>query len=125
MTDEELVRACAEKVMGWYLSPRGFFWLDDSEKEVACAPDYEDERFPTFNPLNDDRDVCAVLDKMAEKGWAGAFGWHTEESPADERFYGEFAKSDSEGYRSGMHSASDRRRAVVIAALKAVGVEEC
>lgn len=101
MTDAELTRLCAERVMGW---------------EVPSL------QADTHWPLEDDHDACAVLDRMVELGWdytltqkqvpVGAMPCRCE---FDRPMY--FMPQTVEV------EASTRPRAIVLAALKAVGVE--
>lgn len=109
MRDEEMVRLCAERVMGWQEGWDDLHWFTD------------------WNPLTSEEDAGAVLDKMQEEGWAvSIFGvpWISSVQLAwmvgfDRSVYPPERTKD--GVR--WHSAINRCRAIVLAALKAVGVE--
>ncbi len=52
MTDAEIVKALAEKVMGW--QPQSY-WVD--------------ERGNTWNPLKDSNHSDQIVDKLSAQGW--------------------------------------------------------
>lgn len=117
MTDSEIIRAVAEKVMGWhqkeFINERGIrrdCWFQD-DCPIPQGPTAD------FDPLDDDECACAVLDKMAEEGYYvrinsmyydGHQGWECQIA-----LHGTTEPIVNES----------RRRAIVLAALKAKGVE--
>lgn len=119
MSDEEIVRAVAEKVMRWELRNdrlTGLQWVQGDPPRRARA-----EGEGMWNPLTSDADACAVLDKMAADGWQ----YQIRYDRYGERqyyHYAQFDKTPTSMHFSGMHRG--RRRAICIAALKAVGAWE-
>jgi hypothetical protein len=126
MTDAEIVRAVAEKVMGALPVPGYAFWrfpdgplmsLEDAEN--CCS------RERSFWPLTNDADTCAVLDKMvAEHEYCmvrrSKDGWND----GNPRWYCGFSDELGDDERlAGQAWHIDRRRAICLAALKAVGVD--
>lgn len=147
--DSEIVRLVAEKVMEWTLPdgstyPRAWMVQDDDGRGTRVwadcwaeeAPRIEDERGDyvvdpvwelagdhVFDPLANDADACAVIDKMVERGY---------KYDASERLrpdglrtcYCSFSAFPG-GYGRPFFSdeCSDRRRAVCLAALKAMGAD--
>jgi hypothetical protein len=120
MTDEQITRALAEKVMGWVQSfiqakttssdwPY-YAWMSGYGQE-ACS-------LGSWVPLTSDADACAVLDKMTENGFSFDMQFHEGKwrvGFCENRDYveaGRYGVSPEE---------QDRRRAICIAALKAVG----
>lgn len=99
MKDEEITRVVAEKVMGGLLSydPLGVFVNGDGV---------------IFEPLTDDADACAVLDKMAADGWRV-----TLDKLPDADWFCRFRR----GYLEERAVEDCRRLAICVAALKAVG----
>lgn len=130
MTDEEIVKACAEKVMGWRLACGWWF------TSKACT-EKSGHTIHSWNPLTDDADACAVLDKMQEDGWRWILGHHVRISfsvppGAVAGWFCELSRVPQEPpYRDILEQRASnydptpagRRRAIVLAALKAKGVE--
>lgn len=128
MTDAELVRAAAERVMGWRVHFRNTaFWVKaDEERGImktveACVS--------KWNPLTSDADAFMLCDKMAELG----YGWRLDFDGMDSASFVENPQRYSgnrdlrEEYDS-LHDRAavcgfDRRKCIVLAALRAVGVE--
>jgi hypothetical protein len=113
MTDEQISRALAEKVMGWYYSdPRisGILpkWSEAEDGAYICD-------VKKWKPLTDDQFACAVLDKMPDLGFTA----HVEHM-GDGLWYAGFFR-DYDQLDEGEYRDPDRRRAMAIAALKAVG----
>ena len=114
MTDAELTHAVLEKVIGIRegTQPNEFRVLRDGGIYWAG----ED-----FDPLNDDRDVCAVLDKMVETKdcFLQKCGpeWNCYFTDSKE------ASGTAGPNVKGQAFDPDRRRAIVLAALRAKGVE--
>lgn len=102
MTDEEIVEAIATKVLNGKLP----------DPEWDC---YSDEALP-FNPFTSDADACAVLDKMAENYSLVV----TKNLDEHEWYVGFRAPDDS---MCGWTTKPERRRAICLAALMAVGVQ--
>ena len=75
MTDDELISAVAEEVMGWkqYTMSHGFYHvgpqygLDSSRKEVA----YDD----TWNPLTNANHWIMMVERMIDLGWFVELSW--------------------------------------------------
>ena len=106
MTDAELIRAAAEKVMGW-TKPTGCYCWYCNQLLVADGE---------WNPLASDTDAFMLVDKLGERGWefmlkyihmrdTNTFGWYAQ--------VGDYLGTGRDPHR---------RRAIVLAALKAVGV---
>lgn len=117
MTDEEMIRACAEKVMGWQCGTE--IWGDtDQFVVIVHKPDGSTQN---WNPLARDQDACAVLDKMEADG----YGYSLVLLPPDIGCWftkwqeGEPLPDSSNATGRGI----DRKRAIVLAALRAKGVE--
>ena len=113
MTDEEIVKAAGEKVMGWTFQPCGGIWESDGKSVAWAIVDAGIQG--EWNPLTSDADACAVLDALIARPHVivnllmslNPRGWWVEVGHPDRhtRFW-----------------CADRRRAIVLAALKAVGV---
>lgn len=123
MTDGEIVKALAEKVMGWEIGRE----LDKAERYFSIWPEGRLMRFHVdtmrhseWNPLTSDADACVVLDKMAETHEVNLVIRHQRPPQADAADYVGcyFGKSDAF-----LPMSSDaRRRVICLAALKAIGV---
>lgn len=117
MTDEEIVKALAEKVMGWeskivithqmgeFIS-RNLSWAIG---DTYAAPS-------DWSPLTNDIDSMAVLDKMVENGWWIDLSWN-----GHAKLWGCEIDNLQPGSDLDYHEDPARRRTVAIAALKAVG----
>jgi len=109
MSDQEIIRVLAEKVMGFDTSVAYTVWYEPSGRGVENI---------AWNPLMDDVAACAVLDRM---GVDQGLDVHLN------RTYGLWTcnvhhRAPGMAPPSMDHSAG-RRRAICLAALRAVGVE--
>ena len=98
MTDAEIVRACAEKVMGWAApitdKPGSMLQWNPLTNEADCWQMVDSQRADTIRRIDD------YLCKIARsQGHTAFLWWLLSMEPAD------------------------RRRAIVLACLRAVGVE--
>lgn len=109
MTDQELIIAAAEKVMGWKASPP-----DEFGNTIGYDGDTQRWLGQHWNPLGSDADAFMLVDELTAQGWYLKLGGP---SPWGARFW--------HSTRPGMFDAVDhaRRRAIVLAALHAKGVE--
>ncbi len=109
MTDEQITRALAEKVMGWKVGEDGSF-SNMGWDEIHFAFNW--------NPLTDDAAACAVLDKVGEDGWhvCLTYGWEDREA---DRWHCSFER-EYPMWKYGECYDDCRRRAICIAALKAI-----
>jgi len=120
MTDAELVRLCAIHVYG---EQDAFIGRDPWGDEVVYWGPYRG----AFNPLTSDADSCAVLDKMVADG----FDYTIQQAYRLEGVTVTFQENHQS--RPDAHYwqliqvtvcvPKDRKRAIVLAALKAKGVE--
>lgn len=127
MTDEQILIALAEKLMGWKHTPSKVF-ADVGEFYIATifnhvtvmvndGKETKGGSTNNWNPLTSDTDACAVLDKMAGKGrlllmFLDGYKWVCQLN--DEKSvecYGEVGPEC-------------RRHAICLAALKSVGALE-
>ncbi|HSW49917.1 MAG TPA: hypothetical protein VLH09_07060 [Bryobacteraceae bacterium] len=127
MTDQELRISAAEKVMGWTPRPlcsnpgsAGYFpnAVEYGPREcglIAWNDDVHEDQLEGFDPLGSDADAFMLVDELMAQGWYLKLGGP---SPWVARFW------HSTG-PIGMFDAVDhaRRRAIVMACLKAKGVE--
>lgn len=124
MTDQEMIRACAEQVMGWraedlgvtypdILSARGRLWWKGDPKFRWVAD---------FNPLTSDADAFMLVDAMEAKGWSFSMGQLSMDQPPPLKWVVAFDKWELIDAEHRM-IAPGRCRAIVLACLKAVGVE--
>jgi hypothetical protein len=60
VTDEELERWLAERVMGWYLFPEGKLWRQNNHVIVRPVSDW--------HPLTDANDALRVVAELGNKG---------------------------------------------------------
>ena len=120
MTDEELTRLAAERVLGYTLVPaskaapsglthRTDTWWLDGALEAHCY---------AFLPLYRWLDSGALVEALHKQGWHVVLVWSTEG----------YARARFERMESGQlvvreAQEADPLRAIVIAALRAVGVE--
>lgn len=140
MTDEEIKRAVAEKIMGIQgiesrlceREPECGQWVDSYQdnneecewlKRMYCyQPHGPDTSYwiPIPDPLTSETDCAAVLDKMAEK-----FDCFLHKCDAKWKCYfttfEEVSTTQGRDVR-GQHFDRDRKRAICLAALKAMGV---
>ena len=125
MTNEQRVRACAEKVMGWevYNSPSGNTlarFMDPSDGRIVRCLEHRHgiATGGMWNPYTSDDHAFMLVDKLLAMGWrfrlqAWAGEWLCEVWP--------IGVLPHEGHiYSGL---GDRRTAIVLAALRAVGQE--
>ena len=108
MTDQELTKLIAEKVMGW---ERTSEWYSKQGSPV-CA-------IGAFRPLENDIHAFQVVDKMIEDGFTFSLissGYASKSWNAT--FYGVDEYSEQLVYDATHES---RRRAICLAALRAVG----
>lgn len=130
MTDEEIIRACAEKVMEWVQvhDPKelteGTFGINSFGHILRP---HRSEEWQRWNPLTSDADAFMVMDKarLGVMPWTNG-RWIAFRPDLDGAWLG---LSDAPGdrmydgaLRCGAVDA-DRRRAIVLAALKTVGIE--
>lgn len=141
MTDEQIMSVLAEQVMGWgrwtsistgetYLlsskepnGPPGCWMYDnptwaieeDLSKPVVALGG-EDE---TFDPLNDDRAACTVLDALKDSGFRVSLVYGGVFTPNEWTCL--FTKKSFAVRPDEPYANSSRRRAICIAALKALG----
>ena len=121
MTDNDITRLIAEKVMGW--EPEDCLMQDDGSVYKCCG-----NNGYYFMPLSDDADTEQVVYKMANDGW-----WVTIETKITpqsnilgERRIGQETTATFLNYGPGIsYRQVDEweSRAICIAALRAVGVE--
>jgi hypothetical protein len=123
MTDREILTAAAEKVMGWQLKQYGHNGDSDiaclSGRTVLVTDDDAACRFNReWNPLTSDADAFMLVDALGKKGIDLTLECCYCTSGKRES-YAQFgcAPSRFEAF------APDRRRAITLAALRAVGVE--
>lgn len=121
MTDAELVRAAAEKVMGWK-------WQGDAEQIINPLKENEFRIVPGgglfchkvgwWNPLTSDADCWMLVDKLIHNGWKFELTKSTSE------WYASFFQMDFQVRKPAFRCDNrNRRRSIVIAALWAVGVD--
>jgi len=151
MTDTEIVVAVARKVMEWKETtlgdvqnitappPPSFYLLGDGCWYIGPPTLREDWlcNYP-FDPLANDADACMVLDRMCDLGWRVqiVIGPPGEPVPLGTRLTVlrtrvTFAMSEIRGrdittlrgvsVTQASHEDADRRRALVLAALKVMG----
>lgn len=114
MTDAEIIRATAGKVMGWKE-----FGAEVAYPEVGLivvVPGAHGYTMQCWNPLASDTDACAIWDELLI----------THDFVGTQCCDGEWVCNISGHYAMGpkfQASAADRRRAICLAALEAVGVE--
>jgi hypothetical protein len=128
VTDKTIVKLIAEHVMEWtdrwcdcegdrHMPIDGFMAWHDKDGDLITSSETDlsiDES--GWNPLEDDTAACAVRDKMVADGWT--FDMHGDASGWMVGFVLEM--QDSPCWAS--YSNPDSRRAICVAALKAVGV---
>lgn len=141
MTDADIIRALAEKVMGWERHCIGktnfvedFAWFNGGKKVAIECSDVilsAIHQVTYWNPLTSDTDSCAVLDKMVETGWSYSISANPPWSSCLPGTLVEFNKGvhppaflEDRGEYDFPSHIDDRRRAICIAALKAVGAWE-
>jgi hypothetical protein len=111
-TDAELVRLAAERVMGW-------------TQKVFC--DYCDHceghgGMPVgWNPLTSDADCWMMVDKLTAE-WCFMLDWQQPEWSCE---FHRCGLDDGDRTMSDIHIATerDRRRCILLACLRAVGVD--
>lgn len=109
MTDQELTKLIAEKVMGWELGQGPWYTRQGEPMFVVNA----------FRPLVNDSPAFMVVDKMIEKGFTFSLIFSGYASKSwNATFYGVDEYSEQLVYDATHES---RRRAICIAALRAVG----
>jgi hypothetical protein len=121
MTDREMVIAAAEKVMGWSVYQSGRCssiarTRDEHETERILETTHPWESVG-WNPLESDADAFMLVDAMAAKGYY--FRLHQVSSGAA---LASFVKAVEPDEDDASEAAENRRRAIVMAALGAVGV---
>lgn len=109
MSDADLTLLCANKVMGWNFTDTHAY---------ATVGDYLIHS-GEFNPLNDDCDAMAIIDKLLQEGWPSQIGNNCVVK-GEEHYCHVWHNATFESYT--LH-ATTRRRAIVLAALRAKGVE--
>lgn len=129
MTDHEITKILAEKVMGWKVER--VVWPASEEARKAGGNTYidgPDTGFMEFDPLYRDTDSCNVLDKMVEDSWSYTIDavplFSSYQPGVRVRFRGQSVFPPSrfpEEKDLPSEWDMDRRRAICIAALKAVG----
>ena len=150
MTDQEITRLVAEKVMGWHYNPEGACWFDDMDQFAAHGQPYHCPQChmdaQEWNPMTSDADACAVIDRLAEQEYAvglhyqapgyrsGTTGIGSQDTwevvimppaslrPAPSMIV--YVKPKTETWIAhGEPTPDGRRRAICLAALKAVGMD--
>lgn len=139
MTDADLTRECAERFFGLEgvglpssirtLLPSDHLphpgpvraYIRQGDRAILSSVNtvYIGKRYP--DPLNDDRDACAVLDKMAQEKDPWNYDLTQRHGVYRCHFWRNWSAVGDE--HSCEHTCADRRRAIVVAALKAVGVK--
>jgi hypothetical protein len=127
VTDAEITKLAAEKVMGWNVVP----FSDDTQYRQPSYPAYfdmrgrrimirtsPDEYARDFLPLTSDADAFMPVDAMEARGYD--FRIHGLPSGAS---LASFVKAKEPGECDYWGDGPDRRRAIVLACLRAVGVE--
>lgn len=134
MTDQEIVRALAEKVMGWGRQSPECAWMNvQVHPPVYAAPYF-------WNPLRSDEAACAAADKMATAmGYATpGYSWDGPRFKPETRYLTQegfplgtecwYVMIEVDGRREfvcvGGREPESRRRAICVAALKSVGAWE-
>lgn len=150
MSDEEVIKQVADKVMGWPFIPDFEWGKPFTAPSLPCTVVDEHGHVRIiytqaphgpvthWNPLKSDADACAILDRMVELGFdCNVFVGKIEWEPATsdpmvntmKRHYGPVAEAGFyKPVKGGRHQVENnrpeaRRRAIILAALKAVGVE--
>lgn len=120
MTDSELIRAVADKVMGWRLLPASGimnqnFWEDRQENFKFWAEEgYESN---VFNPLTNANHWMMVVERMRGLGWKG---FRLQRFCLDKKFGVHFWK-EIEIDGPVVYAFGDLGHAVCEAALRALG----
>ncbi len=104
MTDAEIIRLLAEKVMGWEKWPDTKAWWVNVYGIPMC-------RVSDWNPLKDSNHSDQVVDKMKETGWS----LRLFEAPLAQAL-AEFSR----GHEAYWVTADDRHHAIAEVALKAI-----
>lgn len=122
MTDQELTKSVAETVMGWTYTDAITSTMGEYHHLARCWAAKSDDsrefqfRAPSdWDPLTDDQAACAVLDKIRDLGWKyDVMGGRGNDSCRI-----------TTGFPHQVFYAceSNRRRAIVLASLKARGVD--
>lgn len=128
MTDEEINKALAEKVMGWRIER--IVWPAPEARAAGCFTciDGPDTGFRQFDPLENDADAYAVVDRFAAKefeiGLDFTFLYERTPPTGDDEPVGHWrlwlVPCKGEGEPISVYN-NDRRRAICEASLKAVG----
>jgi hypothetical protein len=128
MTDQEMIVAAAEKVLGWRIA-QGHSELWESPDSVTypvlrvtsedCLLCETRTTVRRFDPLEFDADAFMLVDAMAAKGYD--FRMHQIPNGAA---LASFVEASPRCESGGAYAdACDRRRAILLAALKAIAVE--
>lgn len=117
MTDDEIIRLVGEHIMGWAWMNSADFHAPKTWYARGANLDSAD-----FNPLTDDADACDVLDEMAELGYRVSLTLGNLFTP--DKWTCLFTRKQVWERPDESHAETDRRRAICIAALKAVGAWE-
>lgn len=111
MTDAEMVRLAAEKVMGWEAKESWTTVMIWQPVGINCLH---------WNPLTSDADCWMLVEKLQEQGWgirvAVHVGGYLRGTSVRIYRYEPFIQFRIE-------EMPDRRRAIVLACLRAVGVD--
>jgi len=100
MTDNEIVKIIAKKVMGWLESSTArFYWVDSSAQPVRIVNWHE------FSPLTSDVDCMLAWDKFS-KEYAWTIGFDPNESEYDVQSW------NDRGDTASIATGPDRRRAM-------------
>ena len=119
MTEREMIHELGTKVMGWHKwrhdpvesMSAGWFWRQDDYKHGAASG---------WNPLADWRDTGMVLERMRAKTVGGKMIWYRDDVTIIQEFKGDGVWIDLSCVDC---DEMDFRRAICIAALRALGVE--
>ena len=111
LDDAAIVRLCADKVMGWQIDADSYGRVYEPDNPYHEGP---------WNPLTSEADNAQLLDKMVEDG----FGFCLNFAFPGPQYFMEFwpRHTRSTAHWDQVHD-KDRKRAVVLAALKTKGVE--
>lgn len=111
MTDNDIVLLVAAKVMGYASCDDGKTW---------ATRNYQVTHNVVFNPLVSDADACAVLDKMVTRSTRVSLTYYGMGSDSWQCQIGRFQEDDD----FVEVNDDDRRRAICIAAIAAIGAWE-
>lgn len=136
LTDSELIRACAEKVMGAIPERLASFVGDTDIYRIAVLCDlriHSDDspyvnKLEGWNPLASDADAFMLVDQIREiipkQTATQTYSFQLCQTGIPGDWMCSFTVNDFDFSRQALADGiSDRRRAIVLAALKAMGME--